>query len=124
MLLGRVSVHGRVVTEPGTLVDPEDDRVEMDGRKVTPQEKFYLMLHKPSGYLCALKDQFGRPLVTDLIKNVPARLYHAGRLDLDSEGLLIMTNDGDFSQGITHPSLRVDKIYLVKLKSPLGNRQN
>lgn len=123
MLRGRISVNGRVVTEPGTLVDPEDDRVEVDGRKVIPQEKFYLMLHKPSGYLCALKDRFGRPLVTDLIKDVPARLYHAGRLDLDSEGLLIMTNDGDFSQCVTHPSHRVEKIYLVKLKTPLDNRQ-
>ncbi|MDP8215169.1 MAG: pseudouridine synthase [Candidatus Euphemobacter frigidus] len=123
MLRGRISVNGRVVSKPGTLVDLEDDRVELDGRKVIPQEKFYLMLHKPSGYLCALKDGFGRPLVTDLIKDIPARLYHAGRLDLDSEGLLIMTNDGDFSQCITHPSHRVEKIYFVKLKSPLDNRQ-
>lgn len=117
---GRVRVDGRTVTEPGTAVDPEIDTVEVDGREVKAEEKAYILLHKPAGYLCALEDRFGRPLVTDLLRDIPQRLYHVGRLDLDSEGLLLLTNDGDFAQRLTHPRHRVEKTYRVRLRAPLS----
>ena len=120
---GRISVNDRIVTEQGTVVDPEEDRVEVDGKLVTPENNTYIILHKPSGYLCSLRDDFGRPLVTDLIRDIPQRIYHVGRLDLDSEGLLIMTNDGAFSQLLTHPSHQVEKTYRVKLRHPLDNQR-
>lgn len=96
--LGRVEVNDRIVTEQGIKVDHGEDTVKVDGRVVTPENNIYIILHKPAGYLCSMKDDFGRPLVTDLIRDIPQRIYHVGRLDLDSEGLLIMTNDGSFSQ--------------------------
>jgi len=120
--LGRISVNDRIVTEQGSVVDPAEDTVKVDGRLVTPQKNIYIILHKPSGYLCSMKDNFGRPLVTDLIDDIPQRIYHVGRLDLDSEGLLIMTNDGAFSQLLAHPGHRVNKSYLVKLRHPLDNQ--
>jgi len=120
--LGRISVNDRIVTEQGSVVDPAKDTVEVDGRVVTPQKNIYIILHKPSGYLCSMKDNFGRPLVTDLIGDIPQRIYHVGRLDLDSEGLLIMTNDGSFGQFLTHPGHQVDKSYRVNLRYPLDNQ--
>ncbi|MFH1038321.1 MAG: pseudouridine synthase [PVC group bacterium] len=123
MLRGRVSVNGRPATEPGTVVDPAADTVEVDGRVVRPEKKIYLMLHKPSGCLCSLRDRFGRPLVTDLIPGISERLYPAGRLDLDSEGLLVLTNDGAFAQKLTHPSHRMMKTYRLELAAPLSVRQ-
>ena len=119
---GRISVNNRIVIEQGTGVNPEKDKVEADGRLVTPQKNTYIILHKPSGYLCSMKDDFGRPLVTDLIGDIPQRIYHVGRLDLDSEGLLIMTNDGSFGQLLTHPGHQVDKSYWVNLRYPLDNQ--
>lgn len=121
--LGRISVNDRIVTEPGTVVDPEKDTVKVDGKVVTPQKNTYIILHKPSGYLCSMADNFGRPLVTDLIRDIPQRIYHVGRLDLDSEGLLVMTNDGSFSQLLTHPGRQVDKTYWVNLRHPLDNQR-
>ena len=121
--LGRISVNDRIVTEQGMVVDPEEDMVEVDGRVVTPQKNIYIILHKPSGYLCSMKDNFGRPLVVDLIRDIPQRIYHVGRLDLDSEGLLIMTNDGSFGQMLTHPGHQVDKTYRVKFRHPLDNQK-
>jgi len=120
---GRISVNNRIVIEQGTGVNPEKDKVEVDGRLVTPQKNTYIILHKPSGYLCSMKDDFGRPLVTDLIGDIPQRIYHVGRLDLDSEGLLIMTNDGSFGQLLTHPGHQVDKSYRVNLRYPLDNQR-
>lgn len=116
----RISVNGQVVTKPGTVVAPEEDTVAVDGKLVTSQKKVYIVLHKPSGYLSSLRDQFGRPIITDLIRDIPHRVYHVGRLDLDSEGLLILTNDGAFSQLLTHPRHQIDKVYQVRLRSPLN----
>jgi 23S rRNA pseudouridine2605 synthase len=121
--LGRISVNDRIVIEQGTVVDPEEDTVKVDGHVVTLEKNIYIILHKPSGYLCSMKDNFGRPLVTDLIRDIPQRIYHVGRLDLDSEGLLIMTNDGSFGQLLTHPGHQVDKTYRVKLRHPLDNQR-
>ncbi|MEA1928483.1 MAG: pseudouridine synthase [Candidatus Auribacterota bacterium] len=120
--LERISVNGQVVTKPGTVVDAEEDAVAVDGKRVTPQKNVYIVLHKPSGYLCSLSDPFGRPIITDLIRDIPQRIYHVGRLDLNSEGLLILTNDGAFSQLLTHPRHQIDKIYQVKLQSPLSKK--
>ena len=119
---GRVRVNGRTVIEPGTVVDPDTDTVEVDGRKVAAEEKVYILLHKPAGYLCSLRDRFRRPLVTDLLGDIPQRLYHVGRLDLDSEGMLLLTNDGDFAQRLAHPRHRVEKTYRVRLSDPLSGR--
>lgn len=120
--LGLVKVDGRVVTMPGVTVDPETASVEVNGLPVQSEKKIYLLLNKPAGYLCALKDRFGRPLVTDLTQDISQRVYHVGRLDLDSEGLLILTNDGDFAQRLTHPRHQIGKTYRLKLCGPLDNR--
>ena len=120
---GLVRVDGRVVTTPGVTVDPETASVEVNGLPVQSEKKIYILLHKPAGYLCALKDRFGRPLVTDLVRDIPQRTYHVGRLDLDSEGLLFLTNDGDFAQRLTHPRHQVEKTYRLKLRGPLDNRE-
>lgn len=120
---GLVSVNKQIVTEPGIEVDPEKDKIEVKGEKITPQSKTYIALHKPAGYLCSMNDNFGRPLVTELVREIPQRIYHVGRLDLHSEGLLIMTNDGSLSQLLTHPGHQIDKTYLVKLRYPLDNQK-
>ncbi len=117
---GKVRVNDRVVNEPGVVIDPARDRVEVGGRGVKVEEKIYILLHKPAGHLCALKDRFRRPLVTDLIQNIPERIYHVGRLDLDSEGMLLLTNDGDFALKLTHPRYGIAKTYRIRLRDPLS----
>jgi len=123
ILAGKVKVNERVVKELGTKVDPEKDRITAGGKTVSPEEKVYLMLNKPAGYLCSLKDRFGRPLVTDLIEGVPERLYPVGRLDLDSEGLLLLSNDGELTLKLTHPACEVEKVYRIRLRSKLEKEQ-
>jgi len=115
---GAVQVNGRTVTEMGYRVTPGRDRVMVGGGEVFPEKKRYFLLHKPAGYICSLKDGYRRPLATDLIKGVPERLYPVGRLDLDSEGLLLLSNDGDLCQKLTHPRYRVEKTYRVRLRYP------
>lgn len=117
---GRVRVNGRVVSEPGTVIDPAKDRVEVGGREVKVEEKIHILLNKPAGYLCALEDRFRRPLVTDLVQNIPERIYHVGRLDLDSEGMLLLTNDGDFALKLTHPRYGIAKTYQIRLRDSLS----
>ena len=116
---GQVKVNGRTVTEMGTKVEAGKDTVAVRGERISPEKKKYLLLHKPAGYICSLKDGYQRPLATELIEGVPERLYPVGRLDLDSEGLLILSNDGDFCQKLTHPRYRVEKTYRVSLRHPL-----
>ncbi len=116
---GAVEVNGRTVTEMGTRVEAGKDIVTVRGKRISPEKKMYLLLHKPAGYICSMKDGYQRPLATELIKGVPERLYPVGRLDLDSEGLLILSNDGDFCQKLTHPRYRVEKTYRVSLRYPL-----
>ncbi|MBQ9914865.1 MAG: rRNA pseudouridine synthase [Clostridia bacterium] len=113
---GKVSVNGTVVTELGTKIDPEKDRVTVGGKVLRSQEKkVYIMLYKPKGYVTTAKDNFDRDKVTDLIPQSLGRLYPVGRLDYDSEGLLLLTNDGDFTFRLTHPSHEVAKSYLVRI---------
>ncbi|MDQ5985152.1 MAG: Ribosomal large subunit pseudouridine synthase B [Syntrophus sp. SKADARSKE-3] len=115
ILAGRVSVNGRIVTVLGSQASPADD-IRLDGRPVVIESvKRYIMVHKPAGYVTTLNDPQKRPTVLDLIPHVSERVYPVGRLDYDSEGLLIMTNDGDFAYGLQHPRFAVPKTYRVKV---------
>ena len=117
---GRISVNRTVVVEPGTKADPGKDEIRLDGRLISLEiEKIYLMLHKPKGYVTTLSDPQGRPIVTDLLNGVAARVYPVGRLDYDSEGLLILSNDGDFAQQLQHPRYGIPKTYRVKVEGHL-----
>lgn len=108
---GRVTVNGQTAAL-GDKADPERDRILVDGRELSPVgEKLYIMLNKPRGYVTTLKDEKGRKNVAELVQNLGCRVYPVGRLDLDSEGLLLMTNDGEFANAVAHPSHEVDKVY-------------
>jgi len=117
---GRVTVNGIKVLKMGTTV-ADGERVEVDGKAVRPEpQKVYIMLNKPVGYITTVKDQFSRPSVTDLVKNVKERIYPVGRLDYDTSGLLLMTNDGDFAFRLTHPRYETEKVYVAKVKGVPG----
>lgn len=110
---GRVKVNGEIVTEMGFKVDPDQDEVVVDGEIISEEKKRYILVNKPEGYITTVSDPEGRPTVMDLIPDLKQRLYPAGRLDYDSSGLLIMTNDGDLTYKLTHPKKEVDKKYRV-----------
>ncbi|MBQ9760518.1 MAG: rRNA pseudouridine synthase [Clostridia bacterium] len=115
ILAGRVKVNGTVASL-GDKIDPDCDRVEWNGKTLrapVAQVPYYLMLHKPRGYVTTAKDEKGRPTVTDLVRDLHARVYPVGRLDMDSEGLLLLTSDGEFANHLTHPRHEIPKIYLV-----------
>lgn len=121
---GRVRVNGKTVIEPGTTVDPGRDKVEVDGRALgTAEEHVYLMINKPRGYISSVSDPRGRKKVTDLLEDVRERVVPVGRLDYDSEGLLLMTNDGELTHMLTHPSHRVPKTYRVRVSGVPGLRE-
>jgi 23S rRNA pseudouridine2605 synthase len=109
---GRVVVNGRVVREMGTKVDA-GDRVEVDGRPVSPEPPVWVLLHKPAGYVTTRDDPQGRPTVYELLPERLATLFHVGRLDLDSEGLLLLTNEGAVANRVLHPRHEVDRVYAV-----------
>jgi 23S rRNA pseudouridine2605 synthase len=112
ILQGKVSVDGQIITELGTKVDKQSSVILVDGIRITNEiKKVYLLLNKPIGYITSAKDQYDRPTVMDLISESKVRLYPVGRLDYDTEGLLILTNDGDLTFKITHPSHNVTKTY-------------
>ena len=109
---GRVSVDGAVVTELGSKYDAAHRVIAVDGNRIQPEEKrFYILLNKPRGYLSTVRDDRGRKTVLDLLPDLPARLYPVGRLDADTEGLLLITNDGALTQGLLHPRYEIDKVY-------------
>jgi 23S rRNA pseudouridine2605 synthase len=111
---GRVAVNGQVVTAMGVKVDPDRDAVKVDGRAVKVKSALVtVMLHKPSGYVCTMRDPQGRRVVTELLGNRPERLYPVGRLDYDATGLLLLTNDGELAHRRTHPSFLVPRTYRV-----------
>lgn len=113
---GQVSVNGKKVYELGIRVDPQADRILVDGKLLKkPTEKIYVMFNKPKGVLTTMEDPLERPCVADYIEKVPFRVFPVGRLDFDSEGLLILTNDGEFANKVMHPKLEVTKTYLVKV---------
>lgn len=112
ILQGKVSVNGQIITELGTKVDKQSAIILVEGTQITNKiKKVYILLNKPIGYITSAKDQFDRPTVIDLISEINVRLYPVGRLDYDTEGLLILTNDGDLTFKITHPSHHVTKTY-------------
>lgn len=118
---GRVSVDGRPVAEMGMRIDPETAVVHVDGARINIREDLvYLALNKPRGVLSAMSDDRGRSTVADLVADRPERLFHVGRLDVDSEGLLLLTNDGDLAHRLMHPSFGVAKTYLATVPAPLG----
>lgn len=118
IVAGRVAVNGKTVYELGTRVDLTFDVVTVDGAPVVlPAERVYIMLHKPAGYVSTAEDPQGRPIVLDLVP-IPVRVFSVGRLDVDSEGLLLLTNDGELTHQLTHPSFAVEKEYRALLDRP------
>jgi 23S rRNA pseudouridine2605 synthase len=120
---GRVRVNGKVLRNPDHWVDMERDRVLLDGKPVRPGPKAYILLYKPKGYLTTYKDPEGRPTVYDLLQDAGARVFPAGRLDLDTSGLLILTNDTQFAERLTNPDHHVPKTYQVKAATLLSDAQ-
>jgi 23S rRNA pseudouridine2605 synthase len=118
---GRVRVNGKVVRTQGVRVDPEQDVVEVDGERiVTRSGLVYLAANKPRGMLSAMSDDRGRPTLADLVDDRSERLFHVGRLDADSEGLLLLTNDGELTHRVTHPSFEIPKTYIIDVPGPIG----
>lgn len=114
---GRVQVNGQTVTVMGLTVTPGVDEIKVDGKMVLPVEKpVYLLLNKPAGYVTTAKDERGRPTVLELVKEIDARVYPVGRLDMDTEGLLLLTNDGYLAYKLTHPKHEIKKTYHAKVK--------
>jgi len=113
---GRVTCNGKVCLL-GESADPDKDIILIDGQRLPTQQKLvYIMLNKPKGYVTTLSDEKGRKNVSMLVSDCPQRVYPVGRLDMNSEGLLIMTNDGNFSNHLMHPSHEIDKVYCVSVK--------
>lgn len=113
---GKVKVNGKVA-EIGDKVSPKHDTVTVSGKKITARkENHYIMLHKPRGFITTMDDEMGRKCVAELVRDVGARVYPVGRLDKDSEGLLLMTDDGEFANRMTHPSKHVPKTYRVTVR--------
>jgi 23S rRNA pseudouridine2605 synthase/16S rRNA pseudouridine516 synthase len=118
---GKVKVNGEVVKTLGTKVDPEKDAIVVNGKLLKAEApKIYLMLNKPAGYVTTAHDPQGRPTVLDLVKDVGHRVYPVGRLDFDTEGLLLLTNDGDLTYALTHPKHEVGKTYLALVQGVPG----
>ncbi|MFW5985194.1 MAG: pseudouridine synthase [Halanaerobiaceae bacterium] len=116
---GRVKVNGEVVTEMGFKIDPQQDTVTVDGEVISREEKVYILFNKPTGCVCTVDDPRGRKTVLDYIDGVSQRIYPVGRLDYDTSGLLIITNDGQLTNILTHPSYEIDKTYLVEIPGQL-----
>lgn len=115
--LGRVTVNGQAVTNPGAAADPTRDLILVDGRPLPlPEPKRYVLLHKPAGYMTTRRDPQGRPVVLDLVPGERVRLFPVGRLDLDAEGLLLLTNDGELAQRLLHPRYRIPRVYEVEVE--------
>jgi len=120
---GRVKVNGTLIRNPDHWVDMERDRVQFDGKPLAARERIYLLLYKPTGYLTTYKDPEGRPTVYDLVADVGTFLSPVGRLDLDTSGLLLMTNDNRFAEHVTNPQSHVPKTYLVTASPRLSDAQ-
>ena len=121
ILAGKVEVNGKTVTELGTKIDIEKDKVTFEGKPVsTVEEKVYILLNKPIGYVTTVKDQFNRDTVLDLIK-IKEKIVPVGRLDMYTSGALILTNDGDFVYKVTHPKHEIEKTYTVRYLIPISS---
>ncbi len=121
--LGKVRVNGNVASI-GDKINPKKDTVTVSGKKVIKQQSFtYILLHKPRGFITTMSDEMDRKCVAELIKDVPARIYPVGRLDRDSEGMLLFTNDGEFANAMTHPTKHVPKTYRVTVRPSITEEQ-
>ncbi len=117
---GRVAVNGKVIRELGTKIVPGKDQVTVDGKPVQPEKKLvYLLMNKPAGYITTAKDTHNRPTVLDLVADVPYRVFPVGRLDYETEGLLLLTNDGEFAYRMTHPKFKMMKTYVAVVQGVL-----
>lgn len=120
---GKVMINEQVVTNLGTKIDENEDIVKVNGKKVTKENKLvYIMLNKPKGYVTTSKEQFGRRSVLDLL-NLNLRVYPIGRLDMYTEGLLLLTNDGEFANKLMHPKNKIEKTYVVKVSRKYNRRK-
>lgn len=117
---GRVTVDGQTITELGFKADPQQATILFDGQPISREQKVYILLNKPTGYVTTLSDPQGRPIVTDLLPEVKERVFPVGRLDVDTQGALLLTNDGRLSQYILHPSNEVTKTYVALVKGIPG----
>jgi len=120
---GRVQVNGNVVRDPDAWIDVERDAVAFDGEELRNEERVYLLLHKPVGYLTTNRDPQGRPTIYDLLPDGGPHVSYAGRLDFDTSGLLILTNDTQFAERLTNPKHHIPKTYLVNASRPLGDEE-
>ncbi|MCT1829360.1 pseudouridine synthase [Brevibacterium luteolum] len=117
----RVEVDGQIVTELGTRIDPETQTVHVDSmRIVTAPDRVYLAINKPAGVVSTMDDPEGRPSLAEYLRDRPERLFHVGRLDAETEGLLLITNDGELSNRLTHPSYEIPKTYLAQVRGPVA----
>lgn len=119
ILAGRVTVNGRPVTELGTRIDPERDHVAVDAQPIVPRSRLWIALHKPAGYLTSRGDPHGRPTIYELLPPEHRGLFYVGRLDFDSEGLVLLTNDGDLAHRLQHPRFQVPRVYDVTVDRSL-----
>lgn len=117
---GRVRVNGLVIREPSHAIDGDKDTVTLNNQRVSLKEKQYILINKPKGVTTTKKDHFAEKTIMDILPEKFRHLFPVGRLDRDTTGLLILTNDGDFSYGLTHPSFNIDKVYLAVLDKPLS----
>jgi len=127
ILAGEVTVNGRIVQELGTKADPEKDHIKVRGKLINPRlehkEKLYILLNKPKGYLSSVSDPYKRPLVLDLLPPELRKVHPVGRLDFNTEGLLLLTNDGEFTNIITRAGRHCPKVYQVKIKGAADEKQ-
>jgi 23S rRNA pseudouridine2605 synthase len=120
---GRVEVNGQIITTLGTRIDPSRDVVRVDGQRVPVDvSKVYLAFNKPRGVVSTMSDPQGRPCLGDFVRDRPERLYHVGRLDTDTEGLILLVNDGEFAHRMAHPSYEVPKTYVAEVPGPVPAR--
>jgi 23S rRNA pseudouridine2605 synthase len=117
---GKIKVNGKVVSELGSKVDPDEDKIVLGGKRLLVERPVYLMLNKPRGYVTTMSDPEGRPTVMTFLRKADARVFPVGRLDFNTEGLLICTNDGDLAHALMHPKHEVRKTYHVKLQGIAG----
>ncbi len=121
-MAGKVQVNGETVTVLGTKADPATDTITVNGKNIGAEQKLYLLFNKPKGVITSASDPQGRKIVTDYLKGIKERVYPVGRLDYDTEGLLLLTNDGEFAHLLTHPKHHVPKTYLATVMGvPHGN---
>ncbi len=118
---GRVDVNGKTVSKLGLDIDPENDKIFVDGERVKPEQKVYFMLNKPKGYVTTTSDERRRKTVIELIKT-NKHIFPVGRLDYNTTGILLLTNDGDFANKLTHPRNKVERIYVAKINRPVSDK--